>query len=73
MEENGDLPPFTVPPEGIPVMEHVPTIQGRIRYWEAVRPHVEALPCDHVGAVNRFDVVGQFRIAVVGQSSGSIA
>ena len=37
--ENQDclLPPFLPAPAGIDPMEHLPTIEARIRYWEAVR------------------------------------
>jgi hypothetical protein len=31
------LPPFPQPPPGIPRMEHLPTVEASIRYWEAVR------------------------------------
>ena len=31
------LPPFPQPPPGTPRMEHRPTVDASIRYWEAVR------------------------------------
>jgi hypothetical protein len=36
---NGDLPPFPSSPEGVARMEHMPTIEACIRYWEAIRSH----------------------------------
>jgi hypothetical protein len=29
--------PYPHPPPGIPRMQHLPTVEGSIRYWEAVR------------------------------------
>ena len=37
MNENNGLLTFPVPPSGVPVTEHVPTIIARIRYWETAR------------------------------------
>jgi len=31
------LPPFPEAPSGVPRMEHLPTIEASIRYWEAIR------------------------------------
>jgi hypothetical protein len=31
------LPSFPQPPPGTPRMEHLPTVEASIRYWEAVR------------------------------------
>ena len=31
--------PFPPAPAGVDPMEHLPTIEARIRYWEAVRLH----------------------------------
>lgn len=36
-ESNDDLPPFPSSPNGIGRMEHLPTVEAGIRYWEAVR------------------------------------
>lgn len=36
-ECDGALPNFPGSPEGIPRMEHPPTVEASIRYWEAVR------------------------------------
>ena len=39
MEKQGDerLPQFPSSPDGIARMEHLPTVEASIRYWEAVR------------------------------------
>ena len=39
MEEEGNerLPEFPSSPDGIARMEHLPTVESSIRYWEAVR------------------------------------
>ena len=39
MEDNGNerLPEFPYAPDGIARMEHLPTVEASIRYWEAVR------------------------------------
>ncbi len=39
MEDEGNerLPQFPLSPDGIPRMEHLPTVEASIRYWEAVR------------------------------------
>jgi hypothetical protein len=34
MNENNGLPTVPVPPDGVPLMEHVPTIIARVHYWE---------------------------------------
>ena len=41
MEDEGNerLPQFPSSPEGIARMEHLPTVEASIRYWEAVRVH----------------------------------
>ncbi len=41
MENVGDgaLPQFPAPPDGVARMEHLPTVEASIRYWEAVRVH----------------------------------
>ena len=41
MEDNGNerLPQFPSAPDGIARMEHLPTVEASIRYWEAVRVH----------------------------------
>jgi hypothetical protein len=36
-EGNERLPEFPTPPEGIARLEHLPTVEASIRYWEAVR------------------------------------
>jgi hypothetical protein len=36
-EDSDGLPPYPQPPPGIPRMQHLPTVQASIRYWEAVR------------------------------------
>jgi hypothetical protein len=33
------LPPFPPAPAGVDRMEHLPTVEARIRYWNAVRLH----------------------------------
>jgi hypothetical protein len=40
-ESDGRLPQFPSSPDGIARMEHLPTVEASIRYWEAVR--VEAM------------------------------
>ena len=39
MQNNGNerLPQFPSAPDGIARMEHLPTVEASIRYWEAVR------------------------------------
>ena len=39
MEDDGDdsLPQFPSSPAGLNAMEHGPTVEARIRYWQAVR------------------------------------
>jgi hypothetical protein len=32
-------PQFPSSPDGIPRMQHLPTVEASIRYWEAVRVH----------------------------------
>lgn len=41
MYEDGDerLPQFPKSPDGIARLEHLPTVEASIRYWEAVRLH----------------------------------
>ena len=41
MEDNGNdgLPQFPVSREGLARMEHLPTIEACIRYWDIVRVH----------------------------------
>jgi hypothetical protein len=41
VEDNGNerLPQFPSSPDGIARMEHLPTVESSIRYWEAVRVH----------------------------------
>ena len=41
MDEEGDerLPQFPKSPDGIARLEHLPTVDASIRYWEAVRLH----------------------------------
>ena len=41
MENDGNehLPQFPAPPDGIARMEHLPTVEASIRYWDAVRLH----------------------------------
>ena len=41
MEDEGNerLPQFPSSPDGIARMEHLPTVEASIRYWEAVRLH----------------------------------
>ena len=31
------LPPFPQPPAGVARLEHLPTVEASIRYWEAIR------------------------------------
>ena len=41
MQDNGNeqLPQFPSAPDGIARMEHLPTVEASICYWEAVRVH----------------------------------
>jgi hypothetical protein len=41
VEDNGNegQPQFPSSPDGISRMEHLPTVEASIRYWEAVRVH----------------------------------
>ncbi len=38
-ESTERLPEFPSPPDGIARMEHLPTVEASIRYWEAVGAH----------------------------------
>ena len=33
------LPQFPSPPDGVARMEHLPTVEASIQYWEAIRVH----------------------------------
>jgi hypothetical protein len=35
--EDAGLPPFPVAPPGVPRMQHLPTVEASLEYWEAVR------------------------------------
>jgi hypothetical protein len=41
VDDNGNerLPQFPSAPDGIARMEHLPTVEASIRYWDAVRVH----------------------------------
>ena len=34
---DNSLPPFPISPDGVGRMEHLPTVEACIRYWEAIR------------------------------------
>ena len=65
MEDNGNqrLPQFPSSPDGIARMEHLPTVEASIRYWEAVRIHaIEARqPALELTAVSLRDSYEQAR------------
>ena len=33
------LPPYPQPPPGVSRLDHLPTVEASIRYWEAIRGH----------------------------------
>lgn len=37
MEDDVSRPPFPVPPDGIARVDHLPTVEAGIAYWDAVR------------------------------------
>lgn len=41
MQDEGSdrLPEFPISPDGVSRMEHLPTVEASIRYWEAIRAH----------------------------------
>ncbi len=64
MQDEGDdcLPQFPSPPDGISRMEHLPTVEASIRYWEAVRVHAiqagqPALELTAIGLLSSYEQV----------------
>lgn len=35
-KDAGGLPPYPTPPPGVSRLDHLPTVEASIRYWEAV-------------------------------------
>ena len=66
MEDDGNerLPQFPSSPDGIARMEHLPTVEASIRYWEAVRIHAirvgePALELTAIGLRSSYEKVRQ--------------